>query len=128
MSGHKILILGLCIILSSITPGCGPGLFNRSADDAPVYEPPTDPMPVFDSTTLNRPHKIIGVITAKGGSFKRARSALFKLKIQAREMGGDALLDFRRGGVDVQGVPNVKGPTSSSPYYLYSAKVIVFTD
>ena len=109
--------------------GCTNGLFGRPAYVLPgPNEVPTDPMPVFYSGNLTRPFKVIGVISARGGSYKREKSALYKLKKTAREMGGDALLDFMKGGVEVQGIARSKGESSSSPYHLYSAKVIVFQD
>ena len=124
---RPFLIIGLFLAVISIGLGCANGLSgSRSTERMDSYNPPTHPLPVFDSQTIDRPYKIIGIISVKSGSFKREQSALYKLKFEAVRMGGQALLDFRQGGVDVQGVQNEKDRTS--PFHLYSAKVIVFVE
>ena len=123
---HKLIIgLSLAVMMTSL--GCAKGLVeSRSSERRNWDDPPTHPLPVFDSQTIDRPYKVIGIISVKSGSFKRKQSALYKLKFEAVRMGGQALLDFRQGGVDVQGVQNEKDRTS--PFHLYSAKVIVFVE
>ncbi|HEY5648008.1 MAG TPA: hypothetical protein VIU33_00810 [Nitrospiria bacterium] len=83
-------------------------------------------MPVYFSSSINRPYKIIGIATVRSGSFKREESALYKLKKKAREIGGDAIMDFSQGGPDVFNTHQTRDPDPPSPYHLYSAKVIVF--
>lgn len=122
----KFLLFGYCLAVITVNVGCANGLSgSRSHELMDPNSPPTHPLPVFDSLTLNRPYKVIGIISAKSGSYKRIQSALYKLKIKAIEMGGEAIMDFRKGGVWVQGVE--EGPRSS-PFNLYSAKVIIFVD
>lgn len=87
---------------------------------------PNDPMPVYFSKTIKRPFKIIGIATVRAGSYKREESALYKLKKKGRTMGGDAIMDLRQGGPEVFSSDKTRNPGPSSPYHLYSAKVIVF--
>lgn len=123
---RKLLVFGFCLALITTSLGCTNGLFgHRSNQMMDPNSPPTHPLPVFDSLTIDRPYKVIGIISVKSGSYKRQQSSLYKLKVKAIALGGHAIMDFREGGVWVQGVK--EGPRSS-PFHLYSAKVIVFVD
>lgn len=122
----KFLFFAFCLAVITTSLGCASGLFgSRSHELMDPNSPPTHPLPVFDSLTIDRPYRVIGIISVKSGSYKRQQSSLYKLKVKAIALGGQAIMDFREGGVWVQGVK--EGPRSS-PFHLYSAKVIVFVE
>lgn len=125
MRGNNFLVL-LCI-LTVILSGC------VSVKSIPYETTARQPKPdnylidIYDSKDVNRPYKVIGIVQADAGKRHSVADTLEKLRSQARQMGGDALVDLTNQPIGI-GVPTSKGGTIYSGHVreLWQAKVIVW--
>lgn len=92
-------------------------------------KPKNFPIPIFESSNIKKPYKIIGAVEANAGKLHSVSDTVEHLKNAARKMGGDALLDLQKGPSS----GGVIAPAGKLYYYgnvreIWSAKVIVFED
>ena len=90
-------------------------------------KPANYPIEIIESTKINRPYKVIGVVQANAGKLHSVDDTIEHLKKQAREFGGDALLDLQQGSTK----SGVIAPVGKMYYYgnvreNWTAKVIVW--
>jgi hypothetical protein len=88
-------------------------------------------MEIVESGNSKRPFKVIGMVQANAGRLHRVSDTLERLRVEARKMGGDALMDLQQG-------PAQTGAATSGPFASYrlddnvreiwTAKVIVWLD
>ncbi len=82
---------------------------------------------IFDSATLKRPYKVIGIVQASAGLLRSSQSVIEHLQAEAGQMGGDALIDLVQGVAEESVVaPLGIGFIYSNAGEIWSAKVIVW--
>ncbi len=86
-------------------------------------------MDIVESSNINRPYKIIGVVEANAGKLHSVKDTLEHLRASARKMGGDALMDLQKSPVKSEPT----GPLRSyrfddSVREVWSARVIIWVD
>lgn len=83
-------------------------------------------VPIYDSGSIHRPYKVIGTAIASAGPYDRMLDAIDQLKDEAREMGGDALIDLFHEQQKCSGITGCGRSEFESFEYIYGAKVIVW--
>lgn len=123
----KRFIMVLCITV--LLSGCA-SISTRSIQYETISRPPrsTDfPIEILDTTNINRPYKVIGLVQADAGWQNNTTDVTEKLKSEARKLGGDALIDLQQQPIGV-GIPASQGGMIYSGHVrdLWSAKVIIW--
>lgn len=89
-------------------------------------KPNNYPIAVFEENNINRAYKVIGAVSAPVESDQIAGEAINRLKIKARNLGGDALLGLRKERVSGSVELAIGGVRYRSQKLFWSAKVIVW--
>lgn len=55
------------------------------------------PIEILDSINIDQPYKIIGIVQANAGKLHSIEDTIEHLKAEARNLGGDALIDLQQG-------------------------------
>jgi len=89
--GLSILIFLIIMLITDCIPSSG----IRYETIVRQPKPSNYPIEIVDLTNANRPYKVIGVVQAEKKIYG-LKATIKQLKIQARKMGGDALLDLHK--------------------------------
>ena len=123
---RKIVTLTLCIIVTMLSVCVSvKGIPYETTARQP--KPVDYPIEIYESKGLNRPFKVIGIVQANAGKRHSVSATLEELRIQARKMGGDALIDLTNQPIGA-GVPTSSGGIIYSGHVreFWQAKVIVW--
>jgi hypothetical protein len=117
-----ILIIFLNLIVACVT--------TRIIRYETIYREPKPsnfPIDIYESSNLNRPYKVIGIVTANAGKWHSTQDTIEQLKKVAREMGGEALMDLGFATSDGRIIQRTAtGYVSGSARENWGAKVIVW--
>ena len=116
----SLLMLGLALT-ACVKP-------NNSSLDSRVFasKPDNYPVEIVEKKNTNRAYKVVGTINAPVGRDQSAFKAIERLKMMARNMGGDALLDLREESVSGSAELFTGGVRYRSRSVFLSTKVIVW--
>ncbi len=117
-----ILILAIGLILAACLKVNG--VSRHSIEYSP--KPNNYPIAIFEEKNITLSYKVIGVVSAPAEEDQIYREAIDKLKIKARNMGGDALLGLRKESVSGLVELGIGGVRYRSRKIFWSAKVIVW--
>lgn len=120
---RKVLILFIVVVIS----GCVSTRSIRYETFVRQPKSPNYPIEILDPMNISRPYKVIGVVQVKAGKFRSTEDVIEHLKVEARKMGGDALIDLQQ----CQSKDGVIVPVGNMYIYknvreIWSAKVIVW--
>jgi len=123
---RKIVILTVSIIIAMIF-GCVSVKSIPYETTARQAKPADYPIEIYEWKDLNRPFRVIGIVQANAGKKHSVSDTLEKLRIQARKMGGDALVNLTNQPIGA-GVPTSSGGIVYSGHVreLWRAKVIIW--
>jgi hypothetical protein len=117
------------LVILCVSVGC------VSTRSIPYETGSRDPKPsdyaieILESSHLNRPFKVIGVVQANAGKLHSVKDTLEHLRAEARKMGGDALIDLDQGPAQSEAMgPGKRYSFEDRVREIWSAKVIVWTD
>jgi hypothetical protein len=114
----SVLLAG-CVLTRSIRYDSSPRAAKGADTDIPIY----------DSGDLPRPARVIGVVEANAGKLHDPSDTIEQLKVQARAMGGDALVDLSAVSSDGRLITKIGiGYVAGSVREKWTAKVVVWTD
>lgn len=114
----SVLALSLC------TSGCVSARAIKYTAESRPPKPATYQMDILEASKAPRPYKVIGMVQANAGAKFNIKDPIEALRQEARNLGGDALIDFSQqpiaGGSDGDSYGHVRD--------LWTAKVIAWTD
>ncbi|MBT8366670.1 MAG: hypothetical protein KJP23_18420 [Deltaproteobacteria bacterium] len=114
------------LILGVILTAC----FNQgnTPTDSTVYEskPENYPIEIVKKKDTNRPYNVIATISTAVAVDQSTTEAIEKLKMSARKMGGDALLDLHEQSVSGSAEFGIGSVRYRSRKVYLSAQVIVW--
>ncbi len=85
------------------------------------------PIDIYESNNLTKAYKTIGIVKANAGKLHSSQDTINRLKILARQMGGDALLDLGIEAHDGRVIQRTSyGYIGYSPRQIWFAKVITW--
>lgn len=93
MKTQNYIVL-FCILILLIISGCVMTKNIKYDSTFRNKKPQSFEMNIYESTNLERPYRIIGIVEANAGKLHDVSDTLENLKDEARKMGGDALLDL----------------------------------
>ena len=100
-------------------------------DHAKIVKP-ADPaaylVPIYDATAIHRPYKVIGTAIASTGQYDNILDAVDHLQDEAREVGGDALINLYQEQQKCSEIPPGGKLVFSSSEEIFSAKIIVWSN
>lgn len=102
---------------------------NKISYEQNAREPKPDnyPIEILQSDKIQKEYKVIGEVSANGPN-NRTEKILEKLRIETRQMGGDALIDFESGTLGEGVMTNGIGVYDEDAKQTMKAKVIVWEE
>ena len=127
MQRHWVVSTLLVILCASVGCVSTRSIPYETGSRAP--KPSDYAMEIVESSLLNRPFKVIGVVQANAGKLHSVKDTLDHLRAEARKMGGDALIDLNQGPAKSEAMgPGKRYSFEDTVRVMWSAKVIVWTD
>jgi len=122
----KICKTLLIIIVFAFISGCARVQSVRYETIQRPSKPVAYPIEIFDAKDIKRPYKVIGLVRVEVRKRHDIEDTIEHLKIEARKMGGDALVDLKQQPIGA-GIPYQGGTVYSGHVRdLWTAKVIVW--
>ena len=125
----KIKLVFWVILIAIVMSGCVSTRVIKYETSSRLPKSENYPIEIFESTDVKCHYKVIGVVQANAGKLHNPSDTIEHLKIKARQMGGDALIDLQQGpssGGVVMPVGNMY--TYGNVREIWSAKVIVWKE
>ena len=128
MRKKLLLVVVFAIVLPLIISCVNTRTVRYETSDRPP-KPVDYPLEIYDSVNLTKPSKVIGIVQANAGKLHDPAYTLEYLKVEARKIGGDALIDLAAGPSAARALTQV-GSTyvAGSVREIWTAKVIVWLE
>jgi len=119
-------VLLVCLLISALS-GCVSVKSIPYETTVRLPKPADYPIEIYESKDIRKPYKVIGIVQANAGKRHSVADTMEKLRSQARQMGGDALVDLANRPIGA-GIPTSGGGIIYSGHVrdLWQAKVIVW--
>lgn len=122
MNRRFLIVSALVLVLA----GCIRAQMIRFEATSRSPKPPDYLIEVIEKDQVKKPYKVIGEIWVRTGPAQDPNSVLNKMREAAKEMGGDALMDFGIQDARTGAIMPVGSAAVFVAQVRYIAKVIVF--
>lgn len=119
--------IALLLLVAALAAACVSSKSIRYESEARTPKPESHPIEILESRAVTRPHRVIGMVQVNAGAKFNVSDPIEALRIQARKLGGDALIDLSQQPIGAGTVSQGTGVYSGHVRDLWTAKVIVWT-